>query len=101
MKLCVIVLFAAVAGLVRADPAREGMAASKAPTISMPGSSWWSLGTSKAAVNKELLEAAQSGNLKDVQRALDKGADIHARDAVRWWRNWPHHSASRRVLRLR
>lgn len=81
MRLCFIVLFA-VATMVSGDPARDGIAASKQPSISMPGSSWWSLGTSKAAVNKELLESAQNGKLSDVQRALDKGADIHARDGV-------------------
>ena len=41
---------------------------------------------------EELWEACQSGNLKEVKRLVESGADIHTWDneAIRWAAHWGH-----------
>lgn len=85
---CALLLLALVALGASRDAVRDGIDASKAPTISVPppsGGSWWPFGSGgsrQAEANKMLLEAAQKGQLSKVKAALDAGADINACDHV-------------------
>ena len=51
-------------------------------------------------LNNKLIEAAKEGNLKEVERLLQKGADVHAYDdyALRWASNNGHLEVVRLLL---
>ncbi len=80
--------FVALLCLAAGDYASDGLQISRAPTISLPpssgsGAGWWPFSKNNE-YNKELLEAAQNGDLAKAKAALDKGADVDSLDHVRY-----------------
>lgn len=71
---CVCAGFLAAVQLVAADSSE---------TPSQPPSSWWPFSTGLSAVNKELLDAAQAGDLDRVRSAVERGANVDVEDHVR------------------